>query len=76
MDYSMRTRFNECAAYVNKLNMQSQEARDNIRDCVRGELLDEYLKSSDIADLHIKKIERELQELQECLELLELQSLV
>ena len=48
----------------------------NIRDCVRGELLDEYLKSSDIADLHIKKIERELQELQECLELLELQSLV
>ncbi len=71
MDYAMLTRFNECEVYINKLKMQSQEARDNIRNCVKGELLDEYLKSCDIADLHIKKIEKELQELQECLVLLE-----
>ncbi len=76
MDYAMLTRFNECEVYINKLKMQSQEARDNIRNCVKGELLDEYLKSCDIADLHIKNIEKELQELQECLELLEFQSLV
>ncbi len=71
MDYAMLTRFNECEVYINKLKMQSQEARDNIRNCVKGELLDEYLKSCDIADLHIKNIEKELQELQECLVLLE-----
>ena len=76
MDYVMLTRFNECKGYIKKLKMQSHESRDNIRNCVKGELLDEYLKSCDIVDLHIKKIEKELQELQECLVLLESQSLV
>lgn len=71
MDYAMIARFNECQVYINKLKMQSQEIQDNIRNCVQGELLDEYLKSCNIADLHIKKIEKELQELQECLQLLE-----
>lgn len=71
MDYAMIARFNECQVYINKLKMQSQEIQGNIRNCVQGELLDEYLKSCNIADLHIKKIEKELQELQECLQLLE-----
>lgn len=76
MDYVMLTHFRECGVYIKKLKNQNQEARDNIRNCVKGELLDEYLKSCDLADLQIRKIEKELQELQECLVLLERQSLV
>lgn len=68
----MFSRFNECELYINKLKIQNHETQENIRICIQGELLDEYLKSFDIVDLHIKNIEKELQELQECLQLLEL----
>lgn len=71
MDYVMITKFNECELYIKRLKLQNQYAKDNIRSCFKGELLDEYLETFENTDLYIKKLEKELQELRKCLTLLE-----
>ena len=71
MDYVMLNRFKDCKEYIRKLKIQNQEGKDSIRNCIKGEMLDEYLKSCDLVDMQIKKKKKELQELQECLVLLE-----
>lgn len=71
MDNAMRVRFDECELYIANLKAKNHEARINIMDSLNGELRDEYLKSCDIADAYIKKLEKELQELRRCLALLE-----
>lgn len=71
MDYVMLNKFNECEKHIEILKSQNGIAKENVRNCLKGALLNEYLKSCDMADLYIKKIEQELLELQEYLELLE-----
>lgn len=71
MDNTMRVRFDECELYIANLKAKNYEARINIMDSLNGELRDEYLKSCDITDTYIKKLEKELQELRRCLALLE-----
>lgn len=71
MDNAMRVRFDECELYIANLKAKNYEARINIMDSLNGELRDEYLKSCDIADAYIKKLEKELQELRRSLALLE-----
>lgn len=71
MDHDLQKKFDECELYISRLKMQNQNARYNIKKCARGELCDEYLKSCDLEEKHIKKMEKELQELKRCLTLLE-----
>lgn len=71
MDHTLLNKFRECTDDINKLKNQNSNVKHNIKNCVEGEMLDKYLKSSELADLHIKKIEKELQELQRCLTLLD-----
>lgn len=71
MDYTLLNKFRECKDDIIKLKNQNSNVKYSIRNCVKGEMLDEYLKSSELADLHVKKIEQELQELQRCLALLD-----
>ncbi|MCC8072613.1 MAG: hypothetical protein LIO62_00590 [Clostridiales bacterium] len=66
----------DCMYYTAKLEDKMQESRDYVPNCMKGEILDEYLKTCDLAETRISKINSELHKLQEHLESLELQSLV
>lgn len=71
MEQAVLRYFDDCMIYIKKLEMQNSRARDEIRKCVSGDLLDEYLKSCHMVENHIKKMDKELKELKEYLMLLE-----
>lgn len=69
-------KFDDGEIYIKKLKEQLSHSREFIPECIKGEMLDEYLKSCDYAEEHIDEIEKKLQELHQCIKVLELQSLV
>lgn len=55
---------NEGIALSDKLLARLNEDQDEIRGCLKGELLDEYLKVSDLAEEKVKSIQGRLIQLQ------------
>lgn len=73
MDKMINDYIADCEYFTKKLKNKMQNSRDDLPNCIKGELLDEYLKTCDLAEERLMKINLELHKLQDCLELLELQ---
>lgn len=63
MDFNWNRAMEECVYLANKLCTGLGQDRDQIQRCLRGEILDEYLKASELAAEKAAKIKRGLLQL-------------
>lgn len=63
MDYSLISELETCDGLIRDLQREHQKNREDIPECVGGEILKEYQKASDLAEGKISKVQQELYQL-------------